>query len=206
MRTLLIESTPRGATAVASTLEASGHEVVRCHHVDGPAVPCAGLTQDGCPIDGHGPVDVAIAVHDRSEPEATAREAGATCAVRTGIPLLVVGRDTPFDAWADATATPTFAADDLAAELGAAVDRAIAGAAARRAEPLAAEVRRVLEVEGIDAGEVQVEVTRDGDTAHIVVRTERPVTERVANTIATRVHAVDQRASWPTTKLSVAVG
>lgn len=206
MRTLLIESTPRGSAAVAGTLEASGHQVLRCHQVDGPAVPCAGLTDEGCPIEGHGPVDVAIAVHDPAEADATAREAGATCAVRTGIPLLVVGRDTPFDRWADATAAPTFAADDLASELDSAVGRAIAGAAARRAEPLAAEARRVLEVEGIDAGEVTVEVTRDGDTAHVLVRTERPVPEQVANTIATRVHAVDQRGSWPTTKLGVAVG
>lgn len=191
---------------MAGTLEAAGHQVLRCHHVDGPAVPCAGLTSEGCPIEAHGPVDVAIAVHDRADAEATAREAGATCAVRVGIPLLVVGHDTPFDRWADAITSPTFAADDLAADLPAAVDRAIAGAAARRAEPLAAEARRVLEVEGVDAGAVEVEVTRDGDTAHIVVRTERPVPDHVANTIATRVHAVDQQGSWPTTKLGVAVG
>jgi hypothetical protein len=205
MRTLLIESTPRGATAVAGTLEASGHDVVRCHHVDGPAVPCAGLTTQGCPLEAGGPVDVAIAVHDPAEPEATAREAGATCAVRTGIPLLVVGRNTPFDRWADATATPTFAADDLAEELATAVQRAIVANAVRRAGPMAAEVRRVLQVEGIDGGEVRVDVVREGDTAHALVHLEQPVPERVAGIIATRVHAVDQQGSWPTTKLAVAV-
>ena len=68
------------------------------------------------------------------------------------------------------------------------------------------EVLRVLQVEGVDAGEVRVEVERDGDTASVMVRTEHPLDERVANTVATRVHAIDAKGAWPTKKLGVAVG
>ena len=200
MRTLLIESTPNAAGSVAGTLDAAGHDVVRCHGEGAPTFPCSGLTAEGCPIEAHGPIDVAIAVHAGAGAEPTAREAGATCAARSGIPLVVLGAgdDHPFEAWAETCDDP--------AQLPQAVDRAIAGIAARRASPLVAEARRVLAVEGVDAGEVRVEIQRDGDTAHILVRTEHALDEAVANRVATRVHAVDQQGSWPTSKVGVAVG
>jgi hypothetical protein len=200
MRTLLIESTPEAATEVAGSLDAAGHDVVRCHAADGPSFPCSGLTAEGCPIEAHGPIDVAIAVHAGAGPQPTAREAGATCAARSGIPLVVVGAgdDAPFDGWAETCDHPD--------ELPGAVDRAIAGVAERRAAPLVAEAIRVLEVEGVDGGEVQVQIQREGDTAHIVVLTEHELPEVTANRVATRVHAVDQQGSWPTSKVGVAVG
>jgi hypothetical protein len=201
MRTLLIEPTQRStAGPVADALEAAGHQVVRCHHVEGPAFPCAGLTDEGCPIEGPIPVDLAVAVRPEASAQPTAEEAGVTCAIRTGLPLVVVGPagPTPFAPWAEACGDPE--------QLPSAADRAIDAIARRRAAPLRDEVLRVLAVEGVDAGEVRVEVRRDGDTAEVMVRTERPLDERVANTVATRVHAVDRTGSWPTTKLAVAVG
>lgn len=199
MRTLLIESTPNAAGEVAGTLDAAGHEVVRCHHEDGPSFPCAGLTGEGCPIEAHGPVDVAIAVRGEAGGEPTVRESGATCALRIGIPLVVVGtaEDQPYDGWAETVASVD--------EVPEAVDRAIVAAGEKRAAPLVVEAKRLLEAEGVEAGEVTVEVTRDGTTAHLTIRTEREVSEAVANALATRVHAVDAKGSWHTTKVSVAV-
>lgn len=199
MRTLLIESTPNAAGEVAGTLDAAGHDVVRCHHADGPSFPCSGLTDQGCPIEAHGPVDVAIAVRSEAGAEPTSRESGATCAIRIGIPLVVVGQgEQPFGEFAESV--------DSLDEVPEAVDRAIAAAGERRAAPLVAEANRLLESEGVDAGEVQVQVIRDGDTAHIQIRTEKEVSESVANALATRVHAMDAKGSWPTSKVGVAVG
>ena len=64
----------------------------------------------------------------------------------------------------------------------------------------------MIEAEGVDAGEVRIDVERDGTLALVMIRTERPLPVDVANAVATRLHAVDQRGSWPTTKLSVGVG
>jgi hypothetical protein len=197
MRTLLIESTP---TSVADVLDAAGHDVVRCHHAEGPAFPCAGLTEEGCPLEGPIPVDLAVAVRPEASDQPTAEEAGVTCAIRTGLPLVVVGPagPDPFAPLAEPCDSP-----DAVPEAAA---RAIDAIARRRAAPMRDEVLRLLAVEGVDAGEVRVEVVRHGDTAEVMIRTEHPLDERLANTVATRVHAVDRTGSWPTTKLGVAVG
>ena len=198
MRTLLIGSVAGAEEPLVERLDAAGHDVVRCHHPDGPDFPCSALTEDGCPLEGHGPVDVAITVHREGSP-VTARESGATCAVRAGIPLVVVSADDhhPFVAVADVSTG--------AEGVPRALDRAVAVAAEKRAAPLAAEARRLLEVEGIDAGEVRVDVSRDGDLAHLTVRTELSLDARVSGVVATRVHAVDAGGAWPTTKVAVAV-
>ncbi|MFN8017587.1 MAG: hypothetical protein U0P45_05640 [Acidimicrobiales bacterium] len=212
MRTLLIDSSsPVGVDAgldvgaaspgpvVEAALDAAGHDVVRCHAAGSPAFPCAGLTDDGCPIEAHGPIDVAITVRPEDATAPTADEAGATCAIRAGIPLVVLGgAEEPYAPWA-ASASST---DDI----DEAIDVAIAQLAERRAAPLRAEVRRVLAAECVDAGAIDVEVERTGDTAHIAIRTELEVNEGLANVLATRVHAVDQTGSWPTTKVGVSVG
>jgi hypothetical protein len=193
MRMLLIES---GDRSVEQALD--GHEIVRCHAPDSPAFPCAGLTEDGCPIEHHGPIDVAITVRPDDAGVPSAEEAGATCAIRTGLPMVVVGgAEQPFGPWSTTAAS--------ADELPGAIDRAITLVAERRAQPIVAEIERLLEVEGVDAGRVEVDVLRDGDTAHITIRTEREVDEAVAGKLATRAHAVDQRGAWPTSKVGVAV-
>jgi hypothetical protein len=198
MRTLLIDTTSTGPDLLDGSDLLDGHDIVRCHHAEGPAFPCAGLTDEGCPIE-HGPIDVAITVRPEGAAAPTAEEAGATCAARVGIPMVVLGgTEQPFAPWSVTAAS----VDDLPE----AVDRAIAMIAKRRAEPIEAEVRRVLEVEGVDAGQVAVEVTREGDDAHILIRTEHEVSESLAGTLATRAHAVDQQGSWPTSKVAVAVG
>jgi hypothetical protein len=199
MRILLIEPTPAGSASIAADLEAADHDVVRCHPADGPAFPCAGLTQEGCPLAGP-PVDLAIAVRDEAKALPDADEAGVTCAARTGLPIVVVGPDgpNPFTPWAEACVD----GEDLAE----ACDRAIGSSARRRAEPLGEEARRVIAHEDVDAGAVHVTVRREGDTAHVRVLSDRPIPTSVAGTVATRLHAVDQRGSWPTTKFAVSFG
>lgn len=197
MRTLLIESDPATGAQVAETLDALGHHIVRCHERGAPAFPCAALAPDGCPLE-QSPVDVVVTAHDASWSAPGADEAGVTCALRVGVPVVAVsGPDHPFTAHAETCTDP--------AEVGAAVDRAIAASDRRRAEPLEAEARRLCDLEGVDAGHVSVEVRRDAETARIVVRTERPVDDAVAGRLATRLHALDATGSWPTSKVSVAV-
>jgi hypothetical protein len=196
MRTLLIEPTPAGSASLARDLDAAGHDVVRCHPPGGPAFPCAGLT-DTCPLDHALPIDVAIAVRDQASSVPTADEGAVTCAIRVGLPVVVVGPDgpNPFATWSEPCADP--------ADVGAASARAIATVAERRAAPLVAEVERLVALEGVDAGAIDVTVERFGDLAAVTVRTEHPLPQRVIGVVATRVHAVDQVGSWPTTKLSV---
>ena len=198
MRTLLIE--PQVGASVADVLTSAGHEVVRCHHADEPAFPCAGLTDEGCPLEVGGEIDAAVAVRPDAAPQPTADESGVTCAIRAGLPVVVLSPNgpNPFAEWTEPCAD--------AAELPAAIGRAVEATAARRAAPMRDEVLRILAVEGVDAGEVRVEVVRDGDTAQVMIRTEHALDERVANTVATRVHAVDASSAWPTKKLGVAVG
>lgn len=91
MRVLVLEAEPGAADESIATLEAGGHEVVRCHEAGAAAFPCAGLHEAGsCPLDGGG-VDVALTVrrHARSVP--TPHEDGAACALRMRVPLVVAG-------------------------------------------------------------------------------------------------------------------
>lgn len=91
MRVLVLEAEPGAADEPIATLEARGHEVVRCHEAGQAAFPCAGLHDAGaCPLEGGG-VDVALTVrrHARSVP--TPHEDGVACALRMRVPLVVAG-------------------------------------------------------------------------------------------------------------------
>ena len=90
MRVLVLEAEPGAADEPIATLEAGGHEVVRCHEAGETAFPCAGLHDPGaCPLEGG--VDVALTVrrHPRSVP--TPHEDGVACALRMRVPLVVAG-------------------------------------------------------------------------------------------------------------------
>jgi hypothetical protein len=200
MRTLLIETIPSCGGQVDGLLTAAGHEVARCHHTDGPTFPCVGLTAEGCPLEDARGIDVAVAVRPTPDRDPAASESGLTCALRQGIPVVVVGdtHHSPYAGW-----TEHCGADDDVLD---AVDRAIVAAGERRAAPLRAEVERLLRLEGLDPGGVTVTVARDGSTARVRVSADAELDERVAGLIATRMHAVDRTGAWPTTTLDVAVG
>jgi hypothetical protein len=193
MRTLLIEPTA-AADSMADRLRDAGHHVERCHEPGAPSSPCAGITGKGCPLDAGTLIEVAVAAGDRDP-----GDGAATCAVRTGMPLVLVGagQDDPLAPWAETC--------DSADEVAGASRRAIEASAEKRALPLQREVERLLALEAIDAGAIEVTVRRRGDVAEVMVRTDRALDRSTVGVIATRVAAVDAQGSWPTTKLSVAV-
>jgi hypothetical protein len=101
MRLLVIESDPHAADTTAATLQAAGHEVVRCFAPGVGSFPCQALTE-GCPIDEG--IDVALVLRARPWPKPTPCERGAVCAIRAGVPLVVAGNRAldPWASWASA--------------------------------------------------------------------------------------------------------
>ena len=90
MRTLLIESSPGVGAEAAAALADAGHPVLRCHEQGQPTFPCGDLAEPGsCPLHGPGAVDVVLSVRHPDDPEPTAAEAGVTCALRAGVPVVV---------------------------------------------------------------------------------------------------------------------
>ena len=122
MRILLTESDAGGAATAAATLEAAGHEVLRCIEPGAAAFPCSGLSTGDCPVDGR----VAVTVTVRSEPHSmpTERETGLVCALRHHVPVVVcsVAEAEPLASWSAATVT-----DATTTDLLRAVDAAAAG-------------------------------------------------------------------------------
>lgn len=105
---LLIESRPGSGAIDAGRLEAAGHRVHRCHPDTRPGLEaplpardrylCTGVTA-WCPLDDG--VDVALLVRRRVMPRPVAREAGVSCALRAGVPVVEDGPAVldPFEPW-----------------------------------------------------------------------------------------------------------
>jgi hypothetical protein len=195
MRVLVIETDRHAADDAIAALGAAGHEVVRCHDPHQAAFPCNALRDDrACPLDGGGGVDVVLTVRAHPHPRPSAFEDGVTCALRRHIPLVVAGRSAlnPFQHW-----TADVADDD---DVVTACDRAAAAPIAALSEPATAEVRRLLDVHGVEGG----------DTAQAVVHRRRerlvasldlpPVPASVAEMAAVRVAGV-LRAADPTAEI-----
>lgn len=105
---LLIESSPGVGAADAERLESAGHRVHRCypdHAARGGHVPlrerslCVGVTEGSCPLDRG--VDVALLVRHRVATRPLASEAGVSCALRAGVPVVEDGPDLldPYGPW-----------------------------------------------------------------------------------------------------------
>jgi hypothetical protein len=92
MRVLLLETESGSAAHAAASLEASGHEVLRCHEASQRhAFPCAGLSDaSACPLEGAG-VDVALTIRHAALADPAPFEDGAACALRAHVPLVVAG-------------------------------------------------------------------------------------------------------------------
>ncbi len=82
---LVIESHPGAAAAATDALEAAGHRTATCHPAGAEAAfPCRAVIDPAdCPLDDR--PDVALLVRDRIT-EPGARDQGASCAIRAGIP------------------------------------------------------------------------------------------------------------------------
>ena len=198
MRTLLIESSPGVGAEAAAALSDAGHPVVRCHEEGQPTFPCGDLTSPGsCPLHGPGAVDVVLSVRHPDDAEPTAAEAGVTCALRAGVPVVVLGDQ---DANPFAALTVPVADDDPVAAVVAAYRTGKEVAAA----PLLAEVVRLLEEAGAPAEGVAVDVDRQGDRFRIAVTVPAGLT--ITNeSIATHVHARFREAGLAAQTIDVAV-
>ena len=195
MRILSIEDRPGAGAGDVRPLVDAGHDIARCHAEGAPAFPCAGLLGD-CPIEE--PAGIDVVVDSRSAPgdRTAADEAGASCALRRGIPVLVSGADNPFADWATVRRDGEPIVD--------ACRRAIDEGAARRAAPLRAEVERILADEAQPGG-AEVRITRCGTTARIAIEVPGPVSPALAGAVAARVHAVDRRRPSPESTLDIGV-
>lgn len=100
MYAMVLESAPGAADPAVDALNAAGWTVSRCQESDRAPFPCNGiLDPERCPLARR--VDVAVLVRADGDPAPTAREAGVTCAVRAGVPLVQDAKEavTPFDGW-----------------------------------------------------------------------------------------------------------
>jgi hypothetical protein len=184
---LLIESNPGVGTADAERLKAAGHRVHRCyaaHDPDGGHVPlrernlCRGVTEGICPLDGG--VDVALLVRRRVATRPSASEAGVSCALRAGVPVIEDGPDLldPYEPWL----TGRVGCGDVVASCEQAVH---AGYTPLR-EDIARRIGPVCEASGVSSGEVTCRFEAEGPRLRIVM--EGPPVERsVEQAIAVRV-------------------
>lgn len=198
MRTLLIESTPGVGDQAAAALVDAGHPVLRCHEQGQPTFPCGDLAEPGsCPLHGPGAVDVVLSVRRPEDPEPTAAEAGVTCALRAGVPVVVLGDQ---DANPFAALTVPVPDDDPVSAVVAAYRAGKEVAAA----PLRAEVARLLSEAGAPSEGVDVDVEREGERFRIAVTVPGglPITNE---SIATHVHARFREGGPDAQSIDVAV-
>lgn len=90
MRVLVTEAGFGDSDRLVERLRGVGVEVIPCHEATGL---CRALTAGGCPLDHQdGSVDLVLDVRGMAD-GLTAREYGAVCAVRAGVPLRIVSAE-----------------------------------------------------------------------------------------------------------------
>lgn len=135
MRILLTETADGDSAAIERAARERGVEVVSCQPARGSATPCVGFTGAApCPLDRH--VDAVIGVHRGGDQWLSGREFGLACAVRAGLPIVMVG-DNPLGT-AAVQATEADAVD-------AAVGLARRGAGRPAVPEIMRQARKVLE-------------------------------------------------------------
>ena len=97
MHVLVTEQNPGQSADLVRRLRFLGCTVSTCH--DGSTDICKGVVPGGCPLEGRRPADLVVDV--RGERELTAREYGAVCGVRAGLPVALTGLD-----WLDKPPVP----------------------------------------------------------------------------------------------------
>lgn len=190
LRALVITSDDEPVPLVDAELRDAGYDVHRCVEDGRPAFPCVGLTGGACPLEVDGGIDVAIDVRQHPWPHPTLRETGVTCAVRAGVPLVVLGR--PLHPFTDQATLTTDRTDVLAVRCEQAITLAL--------EPLrvaiATEVRAVMANHEADAP-FAVAVHRRNGRLHVTITTRAPddVRRMAATRAAVAIRRLDQRAA-----------
>jgi hypothetical protein len=107
---LLVKSHPGCGTADAAALTAAGNRVLHCFpdtlagERRRQRFVCTGVAEGVCPLDAG--VDVALVVRPFATTRPSCTEVGATCALRSGVPIAERGpaEFDPYDPWIDARA------------------------------------------------------------------------------------------------------
>jgi len=97
MHVLVTEQNAGQGKDLALRLRYLGCRVSTCH--DGSTDVCKGVVPGGCPLEGRQPADMVVDV--RGGREFTAREYGAVCGLRAGLPVVLTGLD-----WLDKPPVP----------------------------------------------------------------------------------------------------
>src|SRR4051812_29475474 len=190
-RALLLSSDHDSLAAIEDQLTDAGYDVRRCVEDGGGSFPCVGLSGGVCPLDAEGGLDVAVDVRQHPWPHPTLREAGATCALRAGVPLVVIGHPRhPYDG----LATLTTEHDDAVAKR---CEQAIDLALEPVRDAVADAVRAVFA--NHDAGETPftVDVQRRLGRLHVRLVTAAPSDLRAmaATRAAVAIRKLDRSAS-----------
>ena len=183
MRVLVVERKAGLGDGVVAQLDATGHEVVRCHEPGSPAFPCNALIEgESCPLDHHA-VDVAMAIRGDEGGPTTEDEDGVRCAIRRQVPVMLVGnRDgASYAGWTKGEADPDD--DDLLAKAAAAVEAGFDP----HVQAARATLRQVLSQHDLDDAAVDVEIKRRGNRLRCVLRVDAAVDPLVAQMAAVRV-------------------
>jgi hypothetical protein len=194
MRILLTESDAGGADTATATLEAAGHEVLRCVEHGAAAFPCTGLSTGDCPVEGR--VDVAVTVRSEAHAGPTERETGVVCALRHHVPVVVSSVDEadPLATWS--TATVTGATTDLLAAVDAAAHGELTGHARVAAEEAGHQL--------ID-GAFDVVAHRRARGIAVTVRTSDELDPRRKENLAVQVAGAVRRFDGDAAVIDVAV-
>ena len=186
----MITSDDEPVAQVDAQLREAGYDVHRCVEDGSPAFPCVGLTGGTCPLEVEGGIDVAIDVRQHPWPHPTLRETGVTCALRAGVPLVVLGR--PLHPFTEQATLTTDRPDVLAVRC----EQAIAVALEPMREAIANEVRAVLANHGANVA-FAVDVQRQRGRLHVTITTPAPddVRRMAATRAAVAIRRLDQRAS-----------
>jgi hypothetical protein len=194
---LLIESDVRVGDTDACAVEAAGHTVQRCYPAAerGAAAGgspsddalCTGVTSGTCPLDTG--VDVALLVRPQLATKPAWREAGVSCALRAGVPVVEDGPDLldPYEPWISGRVGGDVVASCETAARGA--EGAIVREVVRRTDP-------VLRGAGIDPASVTCRVVPRWPDVRVVFEGP-PVPASLQQALSVRaldaVHATPRR-------------
>ena len=186
----MITSDDEPVALVDAELREAGFDVHRCVEDGAPAFPCVGLTGGACPLEAEGGIDVAVDVRQHPWPHPTLRETGVTCALRAGVPLVVLSR--PLHPFADQATVTTDRSDVLAVRCEQAIELALEPVRAA----IATEVRAVLANHDVNVA-FAVEVHRRRGRLHVTITTAAPddVRRMAATRAAVAIRRLDQRAT-----------
>jgi hypothetical protein len=182
---LVVESHPGAADAAAAALEASGHQVHRCHDAGSAAFPCVGVADPGaCPIDGA--MDAALVVRRGIVPQPTEYEQGVGCAIRAGVPVVEEGSDVldPFAPWLHSRVD----GDVVSACEEAAAGDALVGVAEAAMGPL-------LDAALVPRADVRCRLERTRSRLIVRLVASRPLDERLRGSLGVRALDAVQRHS-----------